>query len=266
MAILNEITVGDIKYQLVDSIPVSTEPRGTVAILKQPTLDSAISYVNIDGGTKWVQLMTPAFGKSFFTGNTTAVNPTQNTWVNLNASSWSAGDLKNFTVAGTNNERLTYNSGQPAAVFAIFSDTTINGVSQREYRVENAPVINNTSPVANTQAGSTTESGVLAHISTIRMETLVGGDYINFAHKWTANSGGGPQNGYILSNVAYNVIKIRELFQTILFSDDFESGNFTAGGWTVVNGAETNKWTVGTATASTGSNSAYISNNNGCKF
>lgn len=43
----------------------------------------------------------------------------------------------------------------------------------------------------------------------------------------------------------------------------FESGStFSANGWTVVNGTDSNQWFVGsTATASAGSNSAYISNN-----
>jgi hypothetical protein len=47
------------------------------------------------------------------------------------------------------------------------------------------------------------------------------------------------------------------------FDETFESGNFTANGWTVVNGTQTNKFHVGTATTLSGSYSAYISNDSG---
>lgn len=52
---------------------------------------------------------------------------------------------------------------------------------------------------------------------------------------------------------------VAEAGDTILFSDDFETGSFVSGGWVVVD-ASTNKWIVGSADALTGSFSAYISN------
>ena len=50
--------------------------------------------------------------------------------------------------------------------------------------------------------------------------------------------------------------------RNVIFSEGFESGNFTANGWTVLNGTQTNKFIVGTATKNSGTYSAYISNNN----
>jgi len=47
---------------------------------------------------------------------------------------------------------------------------------------------------------------------------------------------------------------------TIPYAHGFEDGWST---WNVVNGSQTNKWYVGSATAASGTNSAYISNNNG---
>jgi hypothetical protein len=44
--------------------------------------------------------------------------------------------------------------------------------------------------------------------------------------------------------------------------DDFESGDFTGGPWSVVDGGE-NDWKVGTAAVASGSNGAYISNDGG---
>ena len=46
----------------------------------------------------------------------------------------------------------------------------------------------------------------------------------------------------------------------VLFSDDFENGSDN---WTFVNGAAVNKWHIGSATSFEGSNSLYISNDNG---
>jgi WD40 repeat protein len=53
----------------------------------------------------------------------------------------------------------------------------------------------------------------------------------------------------------------KALTTPIVFSENFDSGNFTTNGWTVVNGAQTNSFIVGTATAASGLYSAYISNN-----
>jgi uncharacterized repeat protein (TIGR02543 family) len=48
----------------------------------------------------------------------------------------------------------------------------------------------------------------------------------------------------------------------IILSEDFESGSGTSlSGWTFVNGSQTNKWYVGTATCYAGSRAAYISDN-----
>jgi len=52
------------------------------------------------------------------------------------------------------------------------------------------------------------------------------------------------------------------LFSPSTFTEDFEGGNGeTLPGWTVVNGSQTNKWYVGTATANGGTRSIYVSNN-----
>ena len=49
----------------------------------------------------------------------------------------------------------------------------------------------------------------------------------------------------------------------ILLSEDFENGFGTLlTGWTFVNGYYTNRWHIGTATARSGNQSCYISNNN----
>src|SRR6478735_392117 len=50
------------------------------------------------------------------------------------------------------------------------------------------------------------------------------------------------------------------LAQTTVLNEGFESG---AGSWTLQNGTQPNKWFVGTATAATGTNSAYIDNATG---
>jgi hypothetical protein len=52
--------------------------------------------------------------------------------------------------------------------------------------------------------------------------------------------------------------------QTTVLSEDFENGSGTSlSNWTFVNGSQTNQWYAGTATAYSGSRSAYITNNGG---
>jgi hypothetical protein len=48
-----------------------------------------------------------------------------------------------------------------------------------------------------------------------------------------------------------------------LFFSTFESGSFASEGWTVVNGAQVNKWEVGSAVNNGGTRAAYISNDGG---
>ena len=55
--------------------------------------------------------------------------------------------------------------------------------------------------------------------------------------------------------------KINDIAAALL-NEDFESGNFTANSWTVVNDT-TNEWVVGTADAKTGTYSAYVSDDAG---
>lgn len=264
MAVLSEITVGDILYQLVDAPPTGSAPTGSIAILPQAAISSSIIYQNIDGSTKWVQLQTSAYGTNYFyTPGSAATNPTQNTWVNLDTRPWTGSGLMNFTTTGTTNAQLTYDTGNPTALFLLTWNMTLVGASARQYSVESIAALNNTVPAANTQIGTTTAANVPSSMQGVKIETLSGGEYVNFGHRWTANAGGGPQNGYSIDGVTYQVQKIRELISTTLFSDDFESGNFTAGGWTAVNGAETNQWVVGTATNNGGTYGAYISNNGG---
>ncbi|MFW6302652.1 MAG: fibronectin type III domain-containing protein [Bacteroidales bacterium] len=67
---------------------------------------------------------------------------------------------------------------------------------------------------------------------------------------------------YLNTDVCYNTsansgsVTTPALALEVPFTETFESGG---GAWTYENGTETNEWVVGTATAATGSNSAYIS-------
>lgn len=61
----------------------------------------------------------------------------------------------------------------------------------------------------------------------------------------------------IYSNSEWREIALTTIY-TELFNDDFESGDFATGGWTVVNGTEDNYWIVGIDGAFEGTYSAYI--------
>lgn len=78
------------------------------------------------------------------------------------------------------------------------------------------------------------------------MGTGAAGRDVDSATRTAANTGGNTTRGK----------------GQVVMSEGFESGDFINGGWTVVNGSQTNKWIVGTATKNSGTYSAYISNNN----
>ncbi|GBU24343.1 hypothetical protein R83H12_00971 [Fibrobacteria bacterium R8-3-H12] len=64
------------------------------------------------------------------------------------------------------------------------------------------------------------------------------------------------KSGYANDGIWYTRATVGTPTSTTIFSETFEDG---AEGWVFVNGTQTNKWTIGTATAYAGTHSAYIS-------
>jgi len=95
-------------------------------------------------------------------------------------------------------------------------------------------------------------SGISVGTASVSISSLTKGTHaITAQYSGDANVNAGPSTP--LSQVV-----------VILSNGDFEKGStFAANGWTVVNGSETNKWFVGTAAKTGGSNGAYISDDGG---
>jgi hypothetical protein len=255
MAVLNEITVGDIVYQIIDSFPTHVALNGTIAIYPQ----KKIIFINIDSNTDWASLIVPAHGEMrYIAENTTATNPVAGTWNNDDVGGWVAGKLKGMSVIGS---RMTLDAGVSGR-FLCTADITISSASSRIYDCEFGLALRNTVPTI------TVTSRILSGNSTqfnsakmFRMESMFGelGDFINFGKRWLSNTGGGPQNGFIIKYARISVIKIANTFTIPLFTETFESGSFNTNGWVVVNGAESNKWFVTQNDPFSGLWSAHIS-------
>lgn len=79
---------------------------------------------------------------------------------------------------------------------------------------------------------------------------------------WKNDSSVGTEPSAIDNIAVFGYVDFENVLTT-LFSEDWESGDFTANGWTVVNGTQTNKWYVGSGTSYDGTYSAYVSNDSG---
>lgn len=106
----------------------------------------------------------------------------------------------------------------------INNDKLVQGIPFQELTTEEIQAINN--PKLGLQIFNTTENKIAIYTS----------------------------NGWVLLNSS--------TLLTTIFEEDFESGSFATNGWVTVNDIK-NKWVLGSADASTGTYSAYISNDNG---
>lgn len=91
--------------------------------------------------------------------------------------------------------------------------------------------------------------------------TPTGGTIVDSIYRLGNTTYSGISSGYTTSKILFTGLSTD--IQTV-FNETWETGSITGdtGGWTVANGG-TNAWTVGTATASGGTYSAYISNDGG---
>jgi uncharacterized repeat protein (TIGR02543 family) len=85
--------------------------------------------------------------------------------------------------------------------------------------------------------------------------------FLGWARTPTATSAEFSNGQSVMNLAATGTVTLYAVWGTT-FTENFESGGgISLTGWTFVNGSQTNKWFVGTATANGGSRSCYISNN-----
>lgn len=252
MGVLVEKSVGRVIYQHVDSWPNWIAESGTVAVYS----DINSIFTNLDGtASGWTRLQERGeSARIFYSGNTTPTNPAAGTWINDNASAWQTQFVDGWYLTGGT---LVKNSPTDGYYY-IQSESTIVGVTNRIYIIEVGPAINNIAPIVTnwTHEGTSTHYAEIAVAST----RLMNNDYINFGKRWTANTGGGPQNGFTITTNSIEIHRLSQIIEIPLFTETFETGTFD--NWIVVNGAQTNKWIIGTDDPNSGVYSAYISDNN----
>jgi hypothetical protein len=255
MAVITQISVGDVMYYQVDDIPTHTAPRGSVAIMSSgSTWENGFTYVNNDGGTTWLKCISPSFGEISLTNATNLIDfdsQTVGSFYPFNGTP--AGATWTLSTNGTSDwilatenatlDDLKYTGNTTMRAFVKLSTTVRGGtskwVSHNVTVAENFSVI--TTSVNQYYTGDNSATASCGH-QTIR--EVVTNDYFLPA----------------ISPVARESEPLIAKAQTILIDENWESASLS--GWTVVNDT-TNQWVVGTAQVDTGTYGVYGSNDGG---
>lgn len=244
MAVLSNISVGDIFYYVVDDFPTHTAPKGSVSLFRSEQYQGILMYVNNDGGNTWLKIISPAYGILSVSGYDTTVDfdsQTVGSWYSWNGdATYTLGQSSGFSrqVDGTFGDFIRYDGSSLIRVFSKMSCT--NRAGSTKWCHWNIGVAKNfiipteyngfftNDNAATNGAGShrilemNTNDGVSSAISPVSRET-----------------GGGPTSrDYIPRHCSISVYKIDEAVSQESFSENWESGDFTSGGWTVVNGSD----------------------------
>ncbi|HRS49726.1 MAG TPA: choice-of-anchor D domain-containing protein, partial [Candidatus Cloacimonadota bacterium] len=151
----------------------------------------------------------------------------------------------------------------PSATSHSFGDVLIGDYLTQEYVISNSGgggSVNLTTPFAVT--GDSYFSIARQPLNT----SLAPGDTTSFVVKYAptilGSNSGSLTITYGLAKATHTISFSGRGVTTpvTMFEEDWESGS---DGWTIVNGTQTNKWHLGTATYSSASHSMYISNNSG---
>jgi hypothetical protein len=269
MAIISKQTLGDIVIYETDDFPDFLANEGDLCISK----DYGLLWLYVDND--WVALKLPNAFQN-------AIDTTTQTWdvgadlagfTTLGAANttWlSSFNSTNFTFTGGN--FLRYDGEVPARIYlethASIENNSRWSVNRLTLAKQNQsqgglPLLSPTVALAQSIPAITT-TGVTNYTSRI-IDLFKDDQLIMGRNSLQGDTGGSAASRTIsLRNASYfaKVIDQGKVTSPI-FVENWESGSFATNGWTVVNGTQTNQWVVGTATAASGSFSAYISNNGG---
>jgi hypothetical protein len=277
MAVISNISVGDIMYYQVDDIPTHTAPKGSVAIMADSSIYSnGFTYINNDGGTTWLKCISPKYGGMELTDQTGGVDfatQTPGSWYAFSASpagaSWTlvSDSSPDWIIAteDTTTDDLEY-TGSTTMRVSIENSSTIRGGALKYMDHRHGTAFNFTVPDTWNEC-FTYDNGATTNCGAIRLLEMTTNDYIlgGISAISRESGGGAAARTYIPKHFSVDVIKLDEpLIQTpdtvTLISENWESNSFSA--WTVSNDA-TNQWEIGTAQVDTGTYGAYGSNDGG---
>jgi hypothetical protein len=281
MAVISQISVGDIMYYQVDDIPSHTAAKGSVAIMmSSTTYSNGFTYVNNDGGSTWLKCISSSYGAISLSNATNTLDfgsetigsfyafngsPATNTW-QLDADSSSDWEL---ATENTTTDDLKYTGSTIMRVF-ISMNTTVRGGTTKWLDYNIAPAIN--FAIIGKSRGEFVVEGENPQVSIScgcsAVSEISNSDYILAGISPVARESGGggaATRSRISKHCQISAIKIDEALIGIgstELSEGWESNSFTANSWTVVNDT-TNQWEIGTAQVDTGTYGAYGSNDGG---
>ncbi|NIP32104.1 MAG: hypothetical protein GTO02_22170 [Candidatus Dadabacteria bacterium] len=275
MSILNTVSVGDIFYYQVDDIPNHVAPKGSISILNTELYENSLMWVNNDGDSTWLKIISNSYSEMFLNDNTTTVgfdSQTASVTPPFSWYSWAGGDTytegdsiefikSNDATFGDN---LEY-TGSTLIRAIVYQTSTNRGGSGKWMSWRFGPAKNFIAPDRGYN-----DTYVLANESTNNCSGSIVFEFANGDNTTAAISpieregGGGPPQGrnYIPKHTQLVVTKIDEALKSINFNEGWESSGFTENSWTVVNDT-TNVWVVGQAENNGGTSSAYVSDDGG---
>jgi hypothetical protein len=256
MAIISDTSVGSINYYLVNDIPTHVANKGSVAVLKNDIYEKPLTYIN-NGGNIWLKTIKPSYGQTLRYDSATAIDYstlTAGSWYTI-GTNWVYSNLNNFS-SGANTGRLIYTGDGISRTITYQGNTFIGGAARWiEFSIG---TLKNSSIPINYNNGNTHDNSSTINISTKRLDLTGPSTYYSAGISPVTREGGGAPT-FTLRHYGLEVVKVDEPITITLINESFESGDFTTNGWTVVNGAQTNKWIVNTGTSYEGTYSAYAS-------
>lgn len=246
MAILSETSVGDIFYYVLNSIPTHIAPRGSVSIINGVSeFDNTALYINNDGGTTWIKIISPSYGLLTTNGNVNTTDfdsQTIGSWYAWNSDATFTLDKGvefSRQVDATFGDYLQYD-GIPTIRALVRQTSTNRGGTVKWMSWQMGPAQNFTVPTEGFNEFFVNDNAATQNVSSMRILQFSTGDsaIASLSPVDRENGGSAAQRAYISRHCSLSVIKLDEALSIPLFTENWESADFTTEGWTTVNGSD----------------------------
>jgi hypothetical protein len=273
MAVIANVSVGDIFYYLVDDFPTHSAPKGSVSILNGGQWEGRAIWVNNNGSDVWVKSISDSYGEMYISDNTTTIDFDSQTdsltppysWYSWTAAdSYTEGDVFEYVkfTDATFGDALRY-TGDTLSRVIVTQMSTNRGGTGKWMGWRFGPAKNFTIPTQWNEAYAN-DNAATTSCGSVRLLEMNENDSLVPAISPIQREGGGgaATRSWIPKHTELVVNKVDEALKRDLFSEDWESSGFTENSWTVVNGT-TNVWVVGQAQNNGGTSSSYVSDDGG---
>lgn len=100
-------SLGSVLQESGNGSPNHVSPLGSTYV----DISTAIKYINIDGGSSWVDLNVNAYGNMYLTTGV-AITPVINTWYTLSGSTWTGNTSNNGVSFSASTKTLSSDTGK----------------------------------------------------------------------------------------------------------------------------------------------------------